>query len=380
MIAFGFALRLFVAIWNSFFGPSPGAELDAASFHEAAVAIAIDPSETGLSTGWIYADLLGLIYRYSISHLFIGSMLSCLAWVLSAYILKQALRISSADPRTRSTLLGIYAILPSSVFLTSITLREVYQLLFVNILALSLLNIFILKKKGFWLIAVVAAICMSTLHGGLAIFATIAILFAALKTNLRHSDKPASSKRTGSRNRFAIFSIGIIVASIILVPYLIGSDLLSLLDTTVAYQNNVLGADGRTNYKEATESVSPSQFLFSLPVTLIQYLIEPMPWRNLAVADIPVMAENALRVAAICTILKSLKYLDGRPRLIVISSFSLFLLLEFIWAMGTVNWGTAVRHHIPSLGLLAIAGSTRPLYSRSSKLHQSQVNSSGVHQ
>ena len=33
----GFFLRLFVAIWNSFFGPSFGADLDALSFHLEAV-------------------------------------------------------------------------------------------------------------------------------------------------------------------------------------------------------------------------------------------------------------------------------------------------------------------------------------------------------
>jgi hypothetical protein len=32
-----------------------------------------------------------------------------------------------------------------------------------------------------------------------------------------------------------------------------------------------------------------------------------------------------------------------------------YFILELIWSMGTVNWGTALRHHIPSFGLLVIA-------------------------
>ena len=33
----------------------------------------------------------------------------------------------------------------------------------------------------------------------------------------------------------------------------------------------------------------------------------------------------------------------------------MFLLIEFMWAVGTVNWGTASRHHMPTLALLLIA-------------------------
>jgi hypothetical protein len=28
---------------------------------------------------------------------------------------------------------------------------------------------------------------------------------------------------------------------------------------------------------------------------------------------------------------------------------------ELIWSIGTVNWGTSVRHHMPSFGLLLFA-------------------------
>ncbi|MEQ1711209.1 MAG: hypothetical protein ABL908_07400, partial [Hyphomicrobium sp.] len=33
-----------------------------------------------------------------------------------------------------------------------------------------------------------------------------------------------------------------------------------------------------------------------------------------------------------------------------------FLVCETIWAVGTVNWGTALRHHLPALGCLLVAG------------------------
>ena len=45
----------------------------------------------------------------------------------------------------------------------------------------------------------------------------------------------------------------------------------------------------------------------------------------------------------------------GKNKASILFIFLVYLLLEFLWALGTVNWGTASRHHLPSLGLLVIA-------------------------
>jgi hypothetical protein len=34
----------------------------------------------------------------------------------------------------------------------------------------------------------------------------------------------------------------------------------------------------------------------------------------------------------------------------------MFMALEMLWALGTVKWGSAVRHHIPAMGILVIIG------------------------
>ena len=42
LILFGFAIRIFVSFWNSFFGPSFGAEADALGFHESAKLLSLN--------------------------------------------------------------------------------------------------------------------------------------------------------------------------------------------------------------------------------------------------------------------------------------------------------------------------------------------------
>jgi hypothetical protein len=57
-------------------------------------------------------------------------------------------------------------------------------------------------------------------------------------------------------------------------------------------------------------------------------------------------------------ILKAWKALRIAPvpqrRILLFISFS-YLAMETIWSLGTINWGSAVRHHIPALGLLLLA-------------------------
>lgn len=35
--------------------------------------------------------------------------------------------------------------------------------------------------------------------------------------------------------------------------------------------------------------------------------------------------------------------------------YRLLCSLEMIWSIGTINWGTAIRHHLPVWGLLLLA-------------------------
>ena len=60
-ILIGLLLRLFVAIWNGFYGPSPGADADAILFHEVAVEFSrFGLFDTKYAIGWVYSIFLGL--------------------------------------------------------------------------------------------------------------------------------------------------------------------------------------------------------------------------------------------------------------------------------------------------------------------------------
>ena len=80
-----------------------------------------------------------------------------------------------------------------------------------------------------------------------------------------------------------------------------------------------------------------------------------MPWRVENTPDFIVLLENLLRAVLIGMVLARIFFTSANTRKLLLFIFLSYLAHEAAWSLGTVNWGTALRHHVPGLGLL-IAG------------------------
>ena len=130
----GFFLRLANSFFNGFVGPSFGASDDAFGFHLAAVDLSQNlVCNVFAVSGHAYAYILGMFYFITTDSLFLGSALSALGWLASAFILLRIMRILSFDMSNQWRVMLIYALIPSSLIYTSVTLREPFQLLFVTL-------------------------------------------------------------------------------------------------------------------------------------------------------------------------------------------------------------------------------------------------------
>ena len=87
IIFVGFFLRLFIAAWNGFWGPSFGADADAAGFHLSAVDYSSNLVLDEFVIGHFYSYVLGVFYFLATDSLFLGSLVSCAAWLLTAEFL-----------------------------------------------------------------------------------------------------------------------------------------------------------------------------------------------------------------------------------------------------------------------------------------------------
>ena len=362
----GFFLRLANAFSNGFFGPSYGASDDSIGFHLAAIYFSKTLALDVFSIGNIYALILGFFYFITTDSLFLGSALSALGWLASAFILVRIMRILSFEMSNQWRVMLIYALIPSSLMYTSVTLREPFQLLFVNLALYAALKIYFHRSIAHWLVLLLACVGMGVLHGALlasGIFIIVGTLFLLT-----------------SRNRKGVsFTKVVLVSPVVILCLFYGFLLFMNLSSygdrfedglgfaIQKYQEGTLAAEQRAGYRTDIEINGLGELIVSIPSFLFQYLFEPMPWKIGSIVDLVALLENMLRFWLIWNALKYLvgSYLNkpmfvahnyfGYERFILFIFLS-YLVIETLWSLGTSNWGTATRHHVPSLGLLLVMG------------------------
>ena len=381
----GFFLRLANSFVNGFYGPSFGAEDDAFGFHVNAVtfinqSLVMDPFVPHL----LYSYILGIFYSITTDSLFLGSALSTLAWLVSAFILVRIMRILSFKMSNQWRVMLIYALIPSSLMYTSVTLREPFQLLFINLALYAALKIYFHRSISHWLVLFLAVVGMGALHGALfasGIFMIVGTLFLLT----------ARSRKGVSFGKVVLVSpiviLGLFYGFLLFANIFTYGERIILEGLSVAtqsYQEGTMSTVQRANYRaDIVEIGGLGGLILSIPSFLFQYLFEPMPWKISSIVDVVALLENMLRFWLIWN---ALKYLVGtyrnKPMFVarnvfgngkfIFFMFLTYLTTETIWSLGTTNWGTSTRHHIPSLGLLLVAGFayrnvTSPKYNRSHK-------------
>ena len=133
----------------------------------------------------------------------------------------------------------------------------------------------------------------------------------------------------------------------------------------VNFQRGAVGAIGRITGRAQYTFLFPTidnifDFLFIfLPKNFLKYFLEPIPLlRSISFIDFYLVLENCIRFILLLFCFKNFILLSkntrSNTRFIFLFIFISYVCLEAMWSVGTINWGTASRHHIPSYGLLAI--------------------------
>lgn len=343
-------LRVGVACWNGLDGPSLGATADAQNFHRFAVAVSEGRAAPGFDlTGFSYAYALGYVYAITGPSLLIGSLLSCLAWLASALLLRASLaRLQVAEP-VQFAAMSIYALLPSSVLWTAVTLREPYQLLSVNLTLYAALRLFERQSVGQWLVLLTGVYMGSQLH------ATFVVAGATLIGLLLLREVAGLMRARWAR--------AVAVAAILVVVGFGGSYAVRSLYSKYNFGGGPAAAmerhlrlgmaqPSRTVYVSDPTVANTADLVLSVPVALWRYLFEPMPWKMSRWYDIGFLGENVLRLALIVSAMAATLRSRDHVKWNWITLLTWYLAMETVWAVGTFNWGTAARHHIPSIGLL----------------------------
>lgn len=364
-IGVGLFLRLGIAAWNGFWGPSFGAGPDAAGFHQEAVAYAGGSAPVDFQMANIYMYSLGMMYRWSVASLFLGSLLSCVAWLASAGLLSRMMTMLSIDDASQFKAMLLYALLPSAIVITSVTLREAYQLMAVNLAIYSALKIYMTRSYWHWLLLLSATALMGMLHGALMLAGICISGFTFLLVVFNPQDPRAIYKLTGI---LAILLLLIYFGLPLILKVFFNAHDLGLATLVQARQDS-WQQSARASYSVGIKINSVLDLVLFVPIALFHYLFEPLPWKIVTALDGALFLENLLRAFLIFRIVRGLFTSSIQIRVVLV--FVAYLVIETIWAVGTINWGTAVRHHIPAFGLLLLASFAFSEKDTSRNTHQS---------
>jgi len=349
-----------VALLNAYVCTVIGAEGDAEVFHRVGVTLAQYQEPTLAQTPLlarcpgliVYTHFLAFSYRAFGPSLLFGAELSILAFVLSCVVLVKL--VDLLDLRRFSVgIIFLFGLLPSAVIFRSVTLRESWQALFFLLTVywairlqrrLSIINVLFLLMSIF---------CLALLHNALSYY--VVYLFSiSIYWWVRSRKKDVRWLRSGRFLFAGLFVVCVIIFTQKMESFMtIGQGLGEAKQFRQAAMDTIAS---RTDYGIQLDTSSVFNLVKTIPMIFVQYMLAPFPWKVENMADICAMLESMLRIVLLFFALSSWRRSSGEVR-----SYYSFLLIavlsmEFMWAMGTINWGSGIRHHVPGYSVIVLLG------------------------
>ncbi|HER24667.1 MAG TPA: hypothetical protein ENO17_06435 [Candidatus Atribacteria bacterium] len=368
-LAIGLVLLLhhFIAIINTYFFTFPGAEPDPVNFQ----GLAIEWAEGGkllFSVGThFYAQILGIFYRiFAPSQLF-GGVLSILAFLLSCFVLIKIIELLSISKYVVPLLL-IYGLLPTNLIFCSKILRESYQILFFMLSVYWGLLFNLKSAKGAMTFCVVSALIMGLFQKALILYALFLVpllfLWFPQEISISQNNKRRFSKRRWiTVSLLLILIIGVLIMGI---QFKVGGleavkGFLSGEWLKYVKEYRIRGIEQSASYARAMYDIrldtsSAITLIRSICLIFIYYLFAPFPWQCSNWLDIYGAAESLLRFLLITFSIITWYRASGVQRRIWGLLLVIYFSMTFLWAMGTVNYGTSIRHHVLTNWIIIILG------------------------
>jgi hypothetical protein len=134
-------------------------------------------------------------------------------------------------------------------------------------------------------------------------------------------------------------------------------------------QNGVMGAidqytiglvgghgDGAPPARTTYGKIFDKDSFLSILNVFSTYQLAPYPWKISSIVDLAPLFENIVRVVLVYLFFQNRRKLDKNTRMAIDMLFLIWIAIELIWSIGTINWGTAFRHHTVAYGILLLVG------------------------
>ena len=357
---FVIALHQIMAFTNACIYQCVIARNDARGFHSFARELARN-GEWHFDVGsFFYMEMLTTVYRWFGSSHLLGEQLSILAFALSCIVFLKVLRHLEVE-RYRLFALLAFGAFPTMILYGSITVRESYEVLFFMLAVYF--GIKMAGKGGInpYLVAlIVSALAMGFFHRALSFYMVfLVVLFIAW------TFRPITRLRNIKKLRLAAW---------IVIPFFLAG-MVVLLNMNMPGLS-ALSAWTNDNWLEAVSNFRASSIhnsvgaTYGVPLDLsssymtvysglkmyMYYLFAPFPWQIGSLTALYAGTESIIRMILIYFSIKQWHSANGSQRRWLGLMLIIYFSMTFIWALGTTNYGTAMRHHMLSWWIIVIVG------------------------
>lgn len=316
-----------------------------------------------IGTGGVYSGnhffvrLFGYLFRFiGVSRLFAQYIIVLFSIVAIVFVVK-SMNLLSARTKDKQMALILMAFLPNYVCLSSILLRESIIYMLISIAIYYFVKWYNGNKTYCYILSILFSLCAALFHSG-SVGVTIGIILARIMYDSK-------------AKRFRITIYGFLIGAVTLVVFVF---LFNRFGDTLFYKISGIrsvadiaqgGGRGASSYA-AYVGDSSNIFrlvLFTIP-RIFFYLFSPLPWQWRDLSDIVAFVFSSLFYAF--SIWKSINYVRKKKkanennRNIIILLLVICAMAIFVFAWGTTNAGTALRHRDKIISVFVLMLSLQP--------------------
>lgn len=358
-VLFVLSCKIIISLINNNYITLFGGEADAIGFVRRATFISENDININLlSTGSdLYENYLALVFNLTGVSKFSGEILSIFTFVISMnFLLKIARNLYGS--RYNTYLVCLFSLLPSMMLYTSFTMREPYQILFF-LMSIYYFILSLNKAKhnfNFIIKFLFSVIMMGILHNGLLAFAfimTAIVINRIMKVKFNINNLMFRVVLVGLMLMFFVTILNLVGLSTPATDALLSGNAANYIE---GYRDGGTSLDSRALYGVELDTSNLITVILTAPLVFINYMLAPFPWQISSLIDIYAILDNLFRLTLIFLSIKYVRKTNESKKDILSQILLLFFAMEILWSLGTVNWGTAIRHHLIAYGLILILG------------------------
>lgn len=363
-------IRAALALVHHFVLPLPDSQADAQDFESmgwvwsqdglSGVTQYIDPSRSSF-----YASLIAVVYALTERSPLLIQAINVLGGsliVYHGYLIAEELWDRPHATRTA----WVLALFPTAVLYSTITLREVAVVYPFTFGVYCLVRVHRDRRVGWFVGAMISFAVSAMFHAGMV----FAILAAGLLFGVRALASAGDIAATGYLRRSHLLSY---VAIILFAAGALGINQIGLSRggsfeaiLTYEYLSDRLSSDPRGNaaYLQGMVLSSPVDLVWQTPIRSIYFLLSPFPWDIRSPAHLIGLIDALLYLGLAIAVFRSRRAIwENRAAR---GLAGILLVLTIVFAFGTSNFGTAMRHRAKVAPLLvclaapALAAGVRP--------------------